>query len=312
MQNVTLNKILKEIDKRIESSSLGELQFIRKEALGLSKIPSKKVFPAAKPGKHYVFHIGGRRELQFNIGIDKKKNTARFGVAYSIFRDISLQNIDDLKPSIKLFNEYITNHPLLLKGKIMGHTGAKDYKPRIIADKLIVNGTFIFFGIRQPLDKINYDDAIHCLNSLLPLYLYTISNKQRKSKKRNIDSLKLISEDEESVFSEGKEKYRLHRSLERDRTITYKAKLKRKMDKGVLCCDVCDFNFSEKYGELGDGYIEAHHTIPVSLLRGKSKTKLSDIALVCANCHRMLHTGESLLTVNELKSIYKKAKKANK
>ncbi len=301
--------MLREINKRIEGSPLEELQFLRKEVLGLSKIPSRKVFPEVKPGKDYIFHVGGRKELQFNIGISKKNKTVRFGVAYSIFRDISLQNIDDLRPSINLFNEYIINNPAFLKGKIMGHTGVKDYKPKIIPDKLIVDRTFIFFGIRQTFDNINYDEAVHCLNSLLPLYLHTIARSPRKSKKRSFDNLTLINEDEESTFSEGKERYRLHRSLERDRTITHKAKLKRKMDKGVLCCDVCNFNFSAKYGALGDGYIEAHHTIPVASLRGNAKTKLSDIALVCANCHRMLHTGDSLLTVNELKSIYRKNSK---
>lgn len=309
MKNVTLKKILMEINKRIKGSALEELQFLRKEVLGLSKIPSRNVFPEAKPGKDYVFHIGGRRELQFNIGINKQNETVRFGVAYSIFRDISLQNIDDLRPSINLFNDYIINNPSLLKGKIMGYSGAKDSRPKVISDELIINGTFIFFGIRQTFNNINYDEAVNCLNSLLPLYLHTIAGKPRKANKRSFDNLVLISEDEESAFSEGKEKYRLHRSLERDRRITQKAKLKRNMDKGKLCCDVCDFNFSDKYGKLGDGYIEAHHTIPVASLRGNAKTKLSDIALVCANCHRMLHTGASLLTVNELKTIYKKNSK---
>jgi len=43
------------------------------------------------------------------------------------------------------------------------------------------------------------------------------------------------------------------------------------------------------YGELGRGFIEAHHTIAVSELYRGAKTKAKDIALLCPNCHRMVH-----------------------
>lgn len=70
---------------------------------------------------------------------------------------------------------------------------------------------------------------------------------------------------------------------------------------GELRCDVCQFSFSDKYGELGAGFIEAHHTIPVSQLKGERRTNIKDMALVCSNCHRMLHSGNQLLSVSELK-----------
>ena len=58
---------------------------------------------------------------------------------------------------------------------------------------------------------------------------------------------------------------------------------------------------SAAYGELG-GFIEAHHTVPVARLRGKTKAKIADLALVCSNCPRMLHRG-SLLSVKELRQL---------
>lgn len=36
-------------------------------------------------------------------------------------------------------------------------------------------------------------------------------------------------------------------------------------------CSVCGFNFKERYGELGEGYIEVHHLIPISSLSEKRK-----------------------------------------
>ncbi|MBK7093207.1 MAG: HNH endonuclease [bacterium] len=70
---------------------------------------------------------------------------------------------------------------------------------------------------------------------------------------------------------------------------------------GELRCDVCDFSFTEKYGELGAGYIEAHHTVPVSSIRGKHKTRILDISLVCSNCHRMLHRSKPMKSIMELR-----------
>lgn len=113
----------------------------------------------------------------------------------------------------------------------------------------------------------------------------------------------LTPEDEESRHPEGAASYRLHRQLERDTSLAEKAKLKRLAERRRLSCDVCEFDFEQKYGELGAGYIEAHHTVPVSQLTGDTRTQLSDLALVCSNCHRMLHRGPRLLSIDELKAL---------
>lgn len=115
--------------------------------------------------------------------------------------------------------------------------------------------------------------------------------------------LQVVLEDEESSFPEGAERYALHKERDRDVVFSSKVKLARLKKTGKLECDVCGFDFSAIYGVRGSGYIEAHHTVPVSQLSGKVKTKISDFALVCANCHRMLHRGPELLSVEQLKAI---------
>ncbi len=54
-------------------------------------------------------------------------------------------------------------------------------------------------------------------------------------------------------------------------------------------CKVCGMTFEEIYGELGRGFAESHHLYPLSRSNAKVKTRLEDLATVCANCHRMLH-----------------------
>ncbi|QIP86322.1 HNH endonuclease [Streptomyces sp. Tu 2975] len=56
-----------------------------------------------------------------------------------------------------------------------------------------------------------------------------------------------------------------------------------------LECEVCRFNFGLQYGRLGEGYIEIHHTLPLHI-SGPRETRIGDLALLCANCHRMCHT----------------------
>ncbi|MEV6398910.1 HNH endonuclease [Streptomyces sp. NPDC051907] len=73
---------------------------------------------------------------------------------------------------------------------------------------------------------------------------------------------------------------------------------KRKIDqtrkRGLpLQCEVCAFHFERTYGELGRDYIEVHHVLPLHI-SGPRETKLDDLALVCANCHRMCHRGRKV------------------
>ncbi len=121
--------------------------------------------------------------------------------------------------------------------------------------------------------------------------------------RKQITETTIVSEDDESTFPEGKEKYRLHRTRERDRNIIDKAKKIRWSKTGMLACDVCSFDFKKTYGSRGKGFIEAHHTVPIPKLDGRRKTKVLELALVCSNCHRMLHRGKKLLSVKQLRRI---------
>lgn len=77
-------------------------------------------------------------------------------------------------------------------------------------------------------------------------------------------------------------------------------------ENGKLECEVCRFDFVKTYGQLGYGFAECHHTVPVSELTEGHKTKLSDLAIVCANCHRMLHKARPLISISELQTVVRK------
>ncbi|WP_444917885.1 HNH endonuclease [Microbulbifer sp. JMSA003] len=69
-------------------------------------------------------------------------------------------------------------------------------------------------------------------------------------------------------------------------------------------CQVCEFDFEEKYGDIGKKYIHVHHIIPISEIQTEYFIDpVKDLIPVCPNCHAMLHRTEPALTVNELKKI---------
>ena len=70
-------------------------------------------------------------------------------------------------------------------------------------------------------------------------------------------------------------------------------------------CMICGFDFGQKYGELGKGYIEVHHIKPLATLEKEVVINPeTDLICVCANCHRMLHRFKNyIVTVEELKYI---------
>jgi len=74
-------------------------------------------------------------------------------------------------------------------------------------------------------------------------------------------------------------------------------------NKGKLVCEVprCGFDFEKRYGKLGAGYAQVHHLRLLSSVPKKGiRTKLSDLAIVCANCHAMIHKGGECRPLKDL------------
>lgn len=110
----------------------------------------------------------------------------------------------------------------------------------------------------------------------------------------------------DSEFPEGKEIERKHKLRERNQAVIKSAKEAFKQKNGKLYCQICGFDFQTKYGDIGSDFIEGHHTVPISDLKGEVKTKVKDVALVCSNCHRMLHRRRPWLKMEELQKLINK------
>ncbi len=97
---------------------------------------------------------------------------------------------------------------------------------------------------------------------------------------------------------EGKKYRQIIWARERERKIrAAKIAAFAKEHNGRIFCEVagCEFDFERQYGELGRGYIHVHHKNQLSKapIAGRKVTKkdLNRFALVCPNCHAMIHLG---------------------
>ena len=108
---------------------------------------------------------------------------------------------------------------------------------------------------------------------------------------------------EEEEFVEGKILTRLHCLRERNQTAVANKKRSVLQSEGALVCEVCDFDFHHVYGDIGHGFAECHDRIPPSDLHHGVKTKLSDLAIVCSNCHRMLHQTRPWMNTHLLRKL---------
>jgi 5-methylcytosine-specific restriction protein A len=93
--------------------------------------------------------------------------------------------------------------------------------------------------------------------------------------------------DEEEEFAEGKAASKVHIRRERSAKLR-KEVIASRLKIGALTCDVCRVDGRNVSAELRNSMFECHHVVPLNV-SGETTTKVKDLALLCANCHRVLH-----------------------
>lgn len=162
---------------------------------------------------------------------------------------------------------------------------------------------------------------INNIDSYIPQYILYSSNQidREKITKESIKSIietNVISNmpDENCINNEDltEETGYIEGSLKRVFVNAYERNQKLRkacIEKYGAICSVCSFNFQDKYGDLGKGFIEVHHRIPLKNIRHGYIASVDDLIPVCSNCHSMLHKlGDYNMTINELKQIIERQK----
>jgi predicted HNH restriction endonuclease len=139
-----------------------------------------------------------------------------------------------------------------------------------------------------------------------PEKLHAVANLIRAGVQEHEHNQELGGLDEPDIVEaeEGRVLTRLHRYRERDRRLVVAAKQAFLKTHKRLFCQCCGLDFSKRYGEAGEGIIDVHHAKPVHTLQPGQITSIADLILLCANCHRVVHSKRKWLTLEEVQAAH--------
>ena len=115
--------------------------------------------------------------------------------------------------------------------------------------------------------------------------------------------------EDEIEFYEGRLLTRAHLRRERDRRLRVEL-LRRRREKDAVVCDMCSQRHLDVAPEFREAAFEAHHVVPIAVA-GHGPTRLADVALLCATCHRLVHRliaqHRQWLTISDAKALVRPA-----
>jgi 5-methylcytosine-specific restriction protein A len=100
--------------------------------------------------------------------------------------------------------------------------------------------------------------------------------------------------------TEGNQNLVTHLRRERNAALVKAKKTTTLKATGKLCCEACGFDFVLVYGDIGKDFCEVHHLTRLADATTPVKTELKDLAVLCSNCHRIIHRKDPMLSVVEL------------
>lgn len=270
-----------------QSNNLEEVNFWRKNTNN---------FKALKKGESFFFLVKNKKDIMGERAVLGKAIYERFEVlsVNEAWNNYGIRNGDESKDSFtarmnKMFGTDTINSQI-------GCIILSDFQP--FKNAVYLSEVGIEFKNSVVSGKRITETEVNIINEY---GFRTVESVMSKLKEANNIG---FTEDDEG-FPEGKLILKQHLIKERNSEVVKLAKKRFIQKHGKLFCEVCDFDFSIRYGDIGKGYIEGHHTKPVSEMAENEKTKVEDIAIVCANCHRMLHRKRPWLTINDLKKLLK-------
>jgi 5-methylcytosine-specific restriction endonuclease McrA len=99
--------------------------------------------------------------------------------------------------------------------------------------------------------------------------------------------------------TEGRRRLVLHLQRERNQTVVRN----KKKQAASFDCEVCGFSFGRDYGSAASDYCEVHHLLPLSEVEHTTRTRMEDLAILCANCHRVVHLRNPPYTLDEVRRM---------
>ncbi|MFZ4589398.1 MAG: HNH endonuclease [Ignavibacteria bacterium] len=146
--------------------------------------------------------------------------------------------------------------------------------------------------------------------TFLPIYNLKLGDEQPLLLELNIGKVKLIENKQELLqkpndysAEEGERVKRTIFFIKRNRAII---QIKKQESDGK--CELCKFEFSKYYKLTTKDCLEVHHKNPISEYKGLRVTKLSNLIIICPNCHSLIHSKNPAISYEDMKAKHIKRK----
>lgn len=157
------------------------------------------------------------------------------------------------------------------------------------------------WALAEPTPKV-FDVLFHVLN-----HFDHYNRQDLPGVTTNSDIVKALREhvarlrsESSSDLDEGDPKLRSHYYRDRRSEAARRLKEQAISEERVVCAG-CQIDFFEKYGRDCLALIDCHHKIPLSKAEHGGVTRIKDLVLLCANCHRLIHSPQIGLDLERLK-----------
>ena len=167
-----------------------------------------------------------------------------------------------------------------------------------LAEALVAHSLAVRRGVNSRQIRTAADDVIR-----LKTELFGPSNAGSAHALIEAEAKSAVSA-EDIAGREGRLLVRIHTYKERDRQFVRKVRdYYRLQGDGRLTCQACGATPSDTYGGAGEPAMEAHHIVPIEELQPDSEVRIEDMAMLCANRHRVVHSRKPCFTIEEMREL---------
>jgi len=211
----------------------------------------------------------GQRRIWYGLyAAQAEKLRKRVAVLPESLRPVRRLSEKDMRPAIGSRSDYVLKKPL----------GPSEYDRPLYEEYQEDGSEYAYYGEFDSVLPENQETVLGIVGRAAGFFESVIKSRQPDAQSSETDK-----EDDYARIID-RQAVRQHLARERSRPLVEQCHRR-----DNYRCQVCEMTFREVYGDLGKGFAEAHHILPLSQLADSVVSSVKDLVTVCSNCHRMLH-----------------------
>lgn len=211
----------------------------------------------------------GQRRLWYGLyAAQADKLRKRVGVLPESLRPVRDFSEQDMRQATGSRSDFVLKQPL----------DPREYDRPMYEEYQDSGSDYAYYGQYDSALPVNQENVAGIVGRATGFFENVIKSRQPEASANEADT--------EEDYGRVLDRHAVRRHLGRERSRALVEQCNRRDN---YRCQVCEMTFKEVYGDVGKGFAEAHHVVPLSKLADTVVSSVKDLVTVCANCHRMLH-----------------------